>query len=79
MINPNWSPQSGRPPSLNVAVGVLMKDSSGIYPRKSRLTQECGVNCLIGNSVLAVHVQTGSVLVFSCVITPPVLIGTEVK
>lgn len=79
MINPNWSPQSGRPPFPNVAVGILMKYSSGMQHWKSRQTQECGVNCLIGNGVLAVHVQTGSALVSSCVITPPVLIGTEVK
>lgn len=79
MINPNWSPQSGRPPFPNVAVGILMKYSSGMQRWKSRQTQECGVNCLIGNGVLAVHVQTGSALVSSCVITPPVLIGTEVK
>lgn len=29
--------------------------------------------------MLAVHVQTGSALVSSCVITPPVLIGRGVK
>lgn len=79
MINPNWSPQSGRPPFPNVAVGILMKYSSGIHPGKWRQTQECLVNCLIGNGVLPVHVQTGSALVSSCVITPPVLIGTQVK
>lgn len=79
MINANWSPQSGRPPFPNVAVGILMKCSFGIHPQKSHQTHQCGVNCLIGNGVLAVHVQTGGALVSSCVITPPVLIGREVK